>query len=94
MHLKTGYERERWSVYGWVRNVFDKNYAVRGFFFENEPPDWEKKLYIQQGDPRQYRPHREPAILMRRHGRQLARTCVGGAEAAPAHGSGSPMSRA
>jgi outer membrane receptor protein involved in Fe transport len=54
VHLKAGYEHDRWAVYGWVRNVFDKNYAVRGFFFENEPPDWEKKLYLQQGDPRQY----------------------------------------
>jgi outer membrane receptor protein involved in Fe transport len=54
LHLKAGYERGRWSVYGWVRNVFDAKQAVRGFFFENEPPDWEQKLYIQRGDPRQF----------------------------------------
>ncbi len=52
-NLKIGYERERWGVYGWVRNVFNKDYAVRGFFFANEPPDWNDKLYVQQGDPRQ-----------------------------------------
>jgi hypothetical protein len=28
-------------------------YAVRGFFFGNEPPDFADKLYIQRGDPRQ-----------------------------------------
>jgi iron complex outermembrane recepter protein len=54
VHLKTGYERERWSVYAWVRNIFDKAYAVRGFYFANEPPDWQDKLYVQQGDPRQF----------------------------------------
>jgi outer membrane receptor protein involved in Fe transport len=53
-NLKAGYESRRWSLYGWVRNVFDKDYAVRGFFFENEPPDWNKKLYLQKGDPRQF----------------------------------------
>lgn len=52
-HVKLGFEQARWSVYGWVRNVFDKDYAVRGFFFSNEPPDWEPKLYTQKGDPRQ-----------------------------------------
>jgi iron complex outermembrane recepter protein len=52
-HVKVGFEQARWSLYGWVRNVFDKDYAVRGFFFSNEPPDWEPKLYTQKGDPRQ-----------------------------------------
>ena len=37
-NLKAGYEAERWSVYAWGRNVFDEDYAVRGFFFGNEPP--------------------------------------------------------
>jgi len=53
-HVKAGYESGKWSIYGWVRNVFDKEYAVRGFYFQNEPPDWPFKTYIQQGDPRQY----------------------------------------
>ncbi len=54
VHLKTGFEAGRWSVHAWVRNVFNKKYAVRGFYFANEPPDWQDKLYIQQGDPRQF----------------------------------------
>ncbi|MEJ0098363.1 MAG: hypothetical protein WDO12_00880 [Pseudomonadota bacterium] len=53
-NLKAGYEREHWSVYAWLRNAFDKDYAVRGFYFANEPPDWENKLYTQRGDPRQF----------------------------------------
>jgi outer membrane receptor protein involved in Fe transport len=53
-NFKVGYEQRRWSVYAWLRNAFDKQYAVRGFYFENEPPDWEKKLYQQRGDPRQF----------------------------------------
>jgi iron complex outermembrane recepter protein len=52
-HLKVGYEAQRWSVHAWLRNALDKHYAVRGFFFGNEPPAWQNTLYIQQGDPRQ-----------------------------------------
>jgi iron complex outermembrane receptor protein len=53
-NFKMGYEHQRWSVYAWLRNAFDKQYAVRGFYFANEPPDWETKLYQQRGDPRQF----------------------------------------
>ena len=52
-HLKVGYEADRWSVYAWSRNVFDEDYVVRGFFFENEPPEWLDKRYTQLGEPRQ-----------------------------------------
>jgi outer membrane receptor protein involved in Fe transport len=52
MNLKAGYEAERWSVYAWVRNLFDEDYAVRGFFFGNEPPDFVNKRYVQLGEPR------------------------------------------
>jgi outer membrane receptor protein involved in Fe transport len=52
-HLKAGYERDRWSVYVWARNVFDKDYVVHGFYFANEPPNWEDKRYVQLGEPRQ-----------------------------------------
>lgn len=51
-HLRTGYEGENWSVYAWVRNLFDKDYAVRGFFFANDPIDPTPRLFIQHGDPR------------------------------------------
>jgi iron complex outermembrane receptor protein len=51
-NLKAGYEAEQWSVYAWVRNLFDEEYAVRGFFFGNEPPDFANKRYVQLGEPR------------------------------------------
>ena len=52
VNLKAGYGRGPWSVYAWARNVFDEKYAVRGFFFALEPPDYPDKLYIQRGDGR------------------------------------------
>jgi outer membrane receptor protein involved in Fe transport len=52
VNLKAGFNGRRWSAYAWGRNVFDTNYAVRGFYFELEPPDFANKLYVQRGDPR------------------------------------------
>jgi outer membrane receptor protein involved in Fe transport len=52
-NARAGYETERWTAQLWVRNAFDENYAVRGFFFENEPPDFPTRLYVRRGDPRQ-----------------------------------------
>ena len=42
-----------WRAQFWVRNLFDKEYAVRGFYFGNEPPAFEPTRYIRLGDPRQ-----------------------------------------
>ncbi|RPI12505.1 MAG: TonB-dependent receptor, partial [Lysobacterales bacterium] len=53
LHLKAGWTGEQWSVYAWARNALDERYAVRGFYFGLEPPDFENRLYVQQGDPRQ-----------------------------------------
>ncbi|MGI9203606.1 MAG: TonB-dependent receptor [Woeseiaceae bacterium] len=53
-NARIGYEAERWTVQLWLRNVFDEHYAVRGFFFGNEPPNFPPALYIRQGDPRQF----------------------------------------
>ncbi len=52
-NVQFGYETARWSAMLWGRNVFDREYAIRGFYFGNEPPNFENKLYIQRGDPRQ-----------------------------------------
>lgn len=54
LNLKAGYASGRWSAYLWGRNVFDERYAVRGFYFGLEPPDFANTLYVQQGDPRQF----------------------------------------
>lgn len=51
-NARLGYQAERWSAQLWLRNAFDEQYAVRGFFFGNEPPLFPPTLYIRQGDPR------------------------------------------
>ncbi len=51
--LRAGYEADRWSAEAWVHNLFDERYPVRGFYFENEPPDFPTRLYLRWGDPRQ-----------------------------------------
>ena len=51
--LRAGREWGAWSVAAWCRNVLDKEYVVRGFYFGNEPPDFAPKLYTRLGDPRQ-----------------------------------------
>ncbi len=53
VNLRIGYEREAWTVSAWTRNLFDERYAVRGFFFGNEPPDFAPRRYLLNGDPRQ-----------------------------------------
>lgn len=49
-----GWQDEGLQVLLWSRNLFNQVYAVRGFYFGNEPPDYPNKLYIQQGDPRAF----------------------------------------
>jgi outer membrane receptor protein involved in Fe transport len=53
MNARVGFEAERWDLQLWMRNVFDQRYAVRGFFFGNEPPLFPNRLYTRPGDPRQ-----------------------------------------
>lgn len=52
-NARIGYEAERWRMQFWLRNAFDERYAVRGFYFGNEPPNFPNALFIRQGDPRQ-----------------------------------------
>jgi outer membrane receptor protein involved in Fe transport len=53
VNARIGFEAERWTAQLWMRNLFDETYAVRGFYFGNEPPNFQNELYIRQGDPRQ-----------------------------------------
>lgn len=53
VNARIGYENENWLVSLWARNLADKEYAVRGFYFGNEPPDFPATLYTRLGDPRQ-----------------------------------------
>lgn len=52
-NARIGFETERWTTQLWLHNAFDERYAVRGFYFGNEPPSFPNTLYIRQGDPRQ-----------------------------------------
>jgi outer membrane receptor protein involved in Fe transport len=54
VNLKFGKQWGRWSVYAWVRNLFDETYYTRGFSFGLEPPWFERTLYTRLGDPRHY----------------------------------------
>ncbi len=51
VNVKAGYQADSWAVYAWGRNVFDQDYAVRGFYFGVVPPDWNDELYTHLGDP-------------------------------------------
>ncbi|QSX32263.1 TonB-dependent receptor [Shewanella avicenniae] len=54
INAKLGYDAESWALYLWGRNLTDKQYGVRGFYFGNEPDQgWADKQYIRYGDPRQ-----------------------------------------
>ena len=53
MHAKAGYRWDRWQLTAWGRNLTDEEYAVRGFLFGNEPPDFPDTRYVRLGDRRQ-----------------------------------------
>ncbi len=53
VNARVGYDAERWSLQLWGRNLLDRQYAVRGFYFGNEPPDFPNALYTRLGDARQ-----------------------------------------
>ncbi|HVN99716.1 MAG TPA: hypothetical protein VMT49_06730, partial [Steroidobacteraceae bacterium] len=53
VNLRAGWRRQRWTASLWARNLFNERYAVDGFYFGDEPPDFPPKLYLQNGDPRQ-----------------------------------------
>ena len=54
LNARIGYEGDNWRVHLWGRNLTDRYYAVRGFYFGNEPPDFPATLYTRAGDPRHF----------------------------------------
>ncbi len=49
------YQHKNWKVSLWGRNLFDKDYYTRGFFFDNTPPLYDgsnSKTYKQYAEPR------------------------------------------
>ena len=51
-NLNLIYTHEQATFNFWVRNLFDEYYSLRGFYFGNEPPNFEDTLYQRHGDPR------------------------------------------
>jgi len=49
---RIGWETQRWSASLWGRNLLDKKYPVRGFYFADDPRNPVNQLYTQLGDPR------------------------------------------
>ncbi len=50
-----GYERERWDLRLWGRNLADEDYTIRGYYFPNDPRDfYTERGWFQYGDPRRY----------------------------------------
>jgi outer membrane receptor protein involved in Fe transport len=47
------YRNNNWKVSLWGRNLFDKDYYTRGFYFGNDPrTNYANNTYVQYGDPR------------------------------------------
>jgi iron complex outermembrane recepter protein len=54
-HLSLGYQTERLGVKVWGRNLTDKDYVTRGFYFGNDPRDgYTPRGFFQFGEPRRY----------------------------------------
>jgi len=53
VNVRLGWQDAACSVSLWVRNLLQEHYAVYGFYFGDEPPDFPVKSYLQNGDPRQ-----------------------------------------
>jgi len=52
-HTSLDYRIENWQISLYARNLFDEQYANRGFYFGNDPRDgYETHLYEQFGEPR------------------------------------------
>ena len=49
---KLGWETARWSVDLSGRNLLNKRYPVRGFYFGDVPPNFPSEVYVQLGMPR------------------------------------------
>ena len=53
VHASVNYQLADWQVSLWVRNITDRDYGVRGFFFGNDPRiEYAARGYEQFGEPR------------------------------------------
>ncbi len=53
VNARIGFEKDNWSVYLWGKNIFDKEYATRGYFLANDPTLSDPRLFLRFGDRRQ-----------------------------------------
>ncbi len=52
-NASVAYQKENWKFTLWGRNLFNKDYYTRGFFFGNDPRNgYADQTYKQYGDPR------------------------------------------
>lgn len=53
VNFRVNYQLPAWELALWVRNAFDQDVGVRGFFFGNDPrDDYAAHVYEQFGEPR------------------------------------------
>lgn len=53
LHASAGYRQGPWTLTVWARNLTDRVYDKRVFFFGNEDPDYVPTRYTTRADPRQ-----------------------------------------
>jgi outer membrane receptor protein involved in Fe transport len=52
VNMSVNYLRDNWQLKVWARNLFDEEYASRGFYFGNDPRDfYQAKAYYQLAEP-------------------------------------------
>jgi|TARA_Y200000002_G_scaffold161347_1_gene133265 iron complex outermembrane receptor protein len=51
-NITLSYKKQNSSINIWARNIFNKYYSTRGFYFGNEAPNFVDTLYKRQGDPK------------------------------------------
>ncbi len=52
VNISVSYSQDDWHVKLWARNLFDEEYATRGFYFGNDPRDeYSAKAYYQLAEP-------------------------------------------
>lgn len=55
LNLSLGYQNQDWELTLWGRNILDRDYAVRGFRFGNDPRDgYATNTYTQLGEPARF----------------------------------------
>ena len=53
LHARLSKTVQNWEFSIWARNLLDKDYTTRGFYFGNDPrKDYVAENYIQFGEPR------------------------------------------